>query len=174
MKILALDLATVTGVAIGNAGGIPTAWSVDLGEGRSQNARFANAIRLTQRLCEEHKPDLVAIEAPIGGMTTSHYLVGLWACVVGSATSSGCRSEKFDIASVRKHFLGKHLTVKHFPGMTKAAAKKEIKLAVVNRCGALGWVVRGHDAADAAATWDFACSTHHPSHHTTTIGGLFI
>lgn len=173
MKILALDIATTCGCAVGEAGGAPRAWSVDLGKRLSDRERFAKTIGLARWACQKYSPDLVAIEAPVGGPKTSHLLVGMWACAMGEATRAGVQVVKCDIPTVRKHFLGEHLTTKHFPGLAPAQATAEIKRAVMNRCRALGWEVEGHDAADAAAIWDYACAVHHPDHHTTTIGGLF-
>lgn len=173
MKILSLDIATNCGVCIGDAGAAPSAWAVDLGKGRSDAARFAKALRMTRHYLGKFEPDLVAIEAPIGGPKTSQLLVGLWACVTAEIENAGVASMKCNIGAVRKHFLGQHLTARHFPGKRPQDAKKEIKAAVMNRCRALGWEVSGHDAADAAAVWDYACATNSPNHHTTTIGGLF-
>lgn len=173
MKVVALDIATNCGVAFGEAGAAPRAWSVDLGKRASDQARFAKAIKLARWVCVTLQPDLIAVEAPVGGTKTSHLLVGMWACVMGEVHRNEVAVVKCDIPTVRKHFLGKHLTTKHFPHLPPAAAKKEIKRSVMNRCRALGWTVENDDAADAAAIWDFACATHHPTHHTTTIGGLF-
>ena len=173
MRVLALDIATNCGVCFGEAGAAPTAWSVDLGKKRSDAARFAKALRMTRHYIGKFKPDLVAVEAPVGGPKTSHLLVGLWACVTGEIECAGVPVLKCDISSVRKHFLGKHLTTKHFPHLQPRLAKLEIKRSVMNRCTALGWSVKNDDAADAAAVWDYACATNHPTHHTTTIGGLF-
>lgn len=173
MKVLALDVATTCGCAIGEAGGTPRAWSVDLGKRLSDGERFAKSIGLARWACQKFEPDLVAIEAPVGGAKTSHLLVGMWACIAGEVNRAGITSIKVNIAAVRKHFLGKHLTTKHFPGLRPDKAKLEIKRTVMNRCAALGWQVEDHDSADAAAIWDFVCATHHPSHHTTTLGGLF-
>jgi len=173
MLVLSLDIATTCGVALGEAGATPRAWTVDLGKGASDRARFAKSIRMARHYCEKFKPDLVAVEAPVGGPKTSHLLVGMWACVIGEIENAGIASMKCDISSVRKHFLGVHLTTKHYPGLSPSEAKKQIKLAVVNRCKLLGWQVDGHDAADSCAIWDYACALNHSSHHTTTIGGLF-
>lgn len=173
MRVLSLDIATRCGVAFGEAGAAPRAWSVDLGKGASDPARFAKSIGVARWACQKFEPDLVAVEAPVGGVKTSHLLVGMWACVLGECHRNGVSVVKADISSVRRHFLGKHLTTKHFPHLSAAHAKAEIKRSVMNRCRALGWDVEDHDAADAAAIWDYACATHHPDHHTTTIGGLF-
>jgi len=146
---------------------------VDLGKGRSDAARFSKAIRMARHYVAKFQPDLVAIEAPIGGPRTSHLLVGMWACVTGEVASAGVPCMKCDIGSVRRHFLGTNLTARHFPGLKPNQAKVEIKRAVMNRCRVLGWSVANSDCADAAATWDYACALNHSSHHTTTIGGLF-
>lgn len=164
MLVLSLDIATTCGVAIGTAGATPRAWSVDLGKGASDQARFAKTIGLVRWACAKYKPDLVAIEAPVGGKTTSHLLVGMWACAMGEANRQGVAVVKCDISSVRKHFLGKHLTTKHFPDLPAHRAKAQIKLSVVNRCRALGWDIEGHDAADAAAIWSYSVALHCPQH----------
>lgn len=170
MKVLALDIATVTGCAVGVAGDKPVAWSVDLGKAPDER-RFSNVLRLTSDLLAEHAPDLLAVEAPVGGPKTSHYLVGLLACVRGCAWNRSVPVEMCAIASVRKHFLGKALSTKDFPGLKPAAAKRAIKEQVMNRCALLGWNVPDADAADAAAVWDFTCSRHSKAHQT--VGGLF-
>lgn len=169
--ILALDIATQTGVAFGDRGGAPTAWSVDLGAGRSEDARFSRLLSLTHSLIEEHRPEIIAVEAPIGGPNTSHFLVGLIACVRGCAFNRGVPVQSCSIAAVRKHFIGKHLSAKDYPGMKPAQAKAAIKGVVMTRCKALGWKVTDADAADAMATWDFACAT--MGHQTAPVGGLF-
>lgn len=173
MKVLALDIATNCGVCFGEAGAVPRAWAVDLGKGRPDAARFAKALRMTRHYIAKFEPDLVAIEAPVGGPKTSQLLVGMWACVTAEIENAGVSSLKCNIGAVRKHFLGQNLTKKDFPGVPPAMAKKRIKGAVMNRCATLGWSVDGHDAADAAAVWDYACSTNCPTHSSTTIGGLF-
>lgn len=159
MKVLALDIATQMGVAVGESGESPVAWSVDLGKGCSEDARFSTALQISAALVKDHAPGLVAIEAPIGGPKTSHYLVGLVACVRGVCANRGITILMCDIGSVRKHFTGRAWTARDFPRLTKAKAKEAIKGKVLERCRLLKWQVPDHDAADAAATWDFACAT---------------
>lgn len=173
MKILALDLATNTGICVGLAGGDPLAWSENLGRG-SDDIRFGNLIKLTERLIAQHEPELVVIEAAIGGPKSSQYLVGLVACVKGVCARSGVPVEAMHLSSIRRHFLGKVLRVTDYPGMSRAAAKKAIKGEVMKRCAQLGWQVNGDDdAADAAALWEYACATKVRSHQTKPVGGLF-
>lgn len=177
MIVLALDLAGVTGVAVGSPGGQPAAWSVDLGKARSEDFRFSQALVLTQKLIQTHKPDLIAIEAPVGGPKTSHFLVGLVACVRGCAFNHRVKIESFNIASIRKHFVGGHITssaYKHLdPKKRKGAAREAGKSLVMQKCRLLGWEAEDDNAADACALWDAACSQLSRSHQISTIGGLF-
>lgn len=157
MLVLALDIATTTGIAVGNAGGAPRAWSHHLGKA-SKPERFSHMLRLTSDLIEEHKPDLVAVEEPSHGQFEDASLVGLWACAQGVAANRGIEAESWPVPSIRKHFLGRHYTARSFPDLPRAKAKAKIKALVVERCRVLGWGDMDADAADAAALWDFACS----------------
>lgn len=170
--ILALDVATRTGICVMRKGeNRPVAWSVDLGAGRSEDARFSAALVLTHGLIEKHKPDLIAIEGAVGGPKASAYLIGLVACIRGCAANRGIPVQSYPINSIRKHFLGRALGVRDFPALKPAAAKKAIKQAVMDRCRLLGWDVPDADAADAAALGDFACAC--LGAQTIPAGGLF-
>lgn len=173
MKVLALDVATQCGIAVGSSNRDPKCWSVDLGAGMSEGFRFSEALKLTHGLIATHNPDLIIVEAFIGGKNASAYLIGLVACVRGCAANRSVKCEMVFPATVRKHFLGKALTSRDFPGMKQAKAKIAIKERVATQCRALGWVVPDLDAADAAATWDWGCATHAPSYHSQPHGGLF-
>lgn len=185
MKVLAFDIATQTGLAVGNSSADPVCWSVNLGEApegrrmtnaekeRLDNRRFSNVLKLAHGLIAKHNPDLVIIEASIGGKNKSDYLIGLVACVRGCAANRGVKVEIVYPATVRKHFLGKALTSRDFPGMKPARAKIAIKERVATQCRALGWVVPDLDAADAAACWDWACATMVPNYQSKPAGGLF-
>lgn len=177
MIIVALDLASVSGVAAGSPGGRPKAWSVDLGQGRSEDARFSKALILTHKLIEAHKPDVLAIEAPVGGSKTSHFLVGLVACVRGCAFNRGVQVEPYNIASIRKHFCGGHVTSAAYghldPKKRKGAARAAGKNLVMQRCRQLGWEAEDDNAADACALWDYACSLQSRAHQVANLPGLF-
>lgn len=177
MIVLALDLASVTGAAVGSPGGVPTAWSVDLGQGRSEDARFSQALVLTHKLIETHKPDLIAIEAPVGGPKTSHFLVGLVACVRGCAFNRRVRIESYSIAAIRRHFVGGHVTSAAYghlePRKRKAAARSAGKNLVMQRCRQLGWHAEDDNAADSLALWDLACALESRSHQMSSAPGLF-
>lgn len=169
--IVALDIATVTGVAWGAARSRPSSTSVDLGQGRSEDARFSKALVLTHGLIEKHRPELIAVEAAVGGPKTSHFLVGLLACIRGCAFNRGVPVEVYPINSIRKHFVGKSLQVRDFPGLKPAQAKKQIKAVVMQRCRALGWDFPDDNAADALALLDFAHAVR--GVQTIPAGGLF-
>ncbi len=172
MTILALDVATKTGVAVGGPrSNRPTAWSVDLGKAQSHDRRFSNVLVLTHELIERHKPHLIVIEAPIGGRDASALLIGYVACIRGCAANRGIPIETFTSSSVRKHFLGRALAKRDFPHLNARAATIAIKQAVMDRCRLLGWDVPDADAADAAALWDCARATH--GAQTIPTGGLF-
>ncbi|HBU55375.1 hypothetical protein [Sulfitobacter pontiacus] len=173
MKILALDIATHTGIAVGSAGRDPQCWSVDLGEGLTEDYRFSEILKLTHGLIVTHEPDLIICEAFIGGKNASAYLIGLVACVRGCAFNRAVSCELVFPATVRKHFLGKAYTSRDFPGMKQAKAKIEIKKLVKQRAELMGWEIPDLDAADAAATWDWACATHVPNFQAKPVGGLF-
>lgn len=172
MKVLAFDVATVTGCAFGVAGDKPRAWAVNFGKASDED-RFSKALRMTATYIERFSPDLVAVEAPVGGREASALLIGMVACVKGEAARHGVRVVSYFPATVRKHFLGKALTGRDFPALNRAAAKKAIKGAVIARCNLLGWAVDGADAADAAALWDFATSIESRAHQMTSLPGMF-
>lgn len=162
IKIVALDTATKTGVAIGSAGETPRAFSVDIGK-VDWCIRFSRTLRLTHKLITEHKPDLVVVEAFVGGPKANTDLAGLVACVLGEADRLKVRTASYYPATVRKHFLG---------GVSRSN-RTPIKTQVFQKCTMLGWDVGDTDAADAAALWDFAASMESRSHQMTTVGGLF-
>lgn len=172
MKFLALDVATITGVAVGEPGGTPVAWSVDLGKKKSEDDRFAAALRMTHDLITKHTPTHIAVEAPVGGPKTSHYLVGLLACIRGTVRARGLPLEVCAISAIRKHFIGRNLQVRDYPGLKPAHAKAQIKGEVMARCRLLGWEPEDDNAADALALLDFALAKH-KAHQSVPAGGLF-
>lgn len=173
MKVLALDIATQMGCAFGRPLTTPAAWSVSFGELREHDARFAKALRFIRAMHMQLAPDLIAIEAPIGGKDASHYLIGLVAVMRAQAKDLGIQTVEYNIGSVRKHFIGKHFTKKDFPALTDTAATKIIKGKVLTRCRALGWQVQDFDQADACALWDYACARESTAHQVQNLPGLF-
>lgn len=164
MKILALDLASQTGIAFGRPGERPVLRTEKLGITHPQ--RFAQAMITTRKLCREFKPDLIVIEAPLaagGGGTKANpeLAMGIRGCVIGMAFIEGVSTAQYPVQTIRKHFLG-------HGGLKRAEAKRK----TVARCRALGWNPQTEDEADAAALWDLTCQLR-CKQSTAPMGGLF-
>lgn len=172
MKVLAVDLAATTGVAFGRPLTAPESWTVDFIKWRDE-ARLARVIRWVLHIQASLTPDLIAVEAPIGGKDANAMLIGMVACLRGQAHALGIRSVFYHAASVRHHFIGKSLTSRHFPDLKQAEAKLAIKNVVKQRCISLGWEPKTLDEADACALWDYACARESMEHQVANVGGLF-
>ena len=153
--VLALDLASVSGWAVGEPGGTPKHGSIRFAsKGASHEAIFHHAMQWIECRILIDKPDLIVWEAPLGGFkngkTTSDVstiLFGLPAIVGVVAYQHqifDCR--KADTAAVRHHFIGCN------PKRAKA------KPMVVRQCIAMGWEVADDNEADALATWSYMCA----------------
>lgn len=151
MKILAMDLASETGVAIGHADAAPVCLTERLGEpGDPHQSRFSYALNMMNLLIKKHRPDMVAIEqaiasGPVGGQSRVQLAMGFRACVMGVCKMRNTGVREFHVSTVRKHFIGNG-------GLGGEAAKK----AVMQRCKVLGWSIANHNEGDACAVWDYA------------------
>jgi hypothetical protein len=159
MTVLALDLASVSGWAVGEPGGEPLHGSIRFASpGASHEAIFAEAHRWTIGMVQEHKPTLVIWEAPLAGFKTgkttndvSTVLFGLPAVVGAAVYISGVFDiRKADTRNVRLHFIGCN---------PKRAVAKPM---VVRQCQAMGWQVYDDNEADALAIWHYMCSLIEP------------
>src|SRR5262249_28295699 len=130
----------------------------------SDNAIFANALAWFSTLLEpQPRPTMLMIEAmlPPEAMkgATSRMARDRLAGLHGIARAVAHLRGVYDIATVsvgdvRGHFIGQR-------GLKREAAKG----AVIERCRALGWIAADDedaDAADALATWSFACGIVRP------------
>lgn len=147
MIFIALDIATATGVAVGDPTGEPTFFTEKLGAG-SQGSRFAGMMLLVRRLIKDHQPNLIAIERIMaqgggGGQSRAELAGGLRGVVLCSAFVSNSRVREFYVATIRKHFIGE--------GRLK---RKEAKERTINECQMRGWQVENDNEADALALWD--------------------
>lgn len=174
MKVVALDIATSVGIAVGVAGGNPKAWGKSLGKKSDESRLFSNALLLTDLLIEQFRPDVLVYEGAVGGTRTSHYLVGVIACVRGAAARRGVPAHGYNIGAIRKHFIGKHITSAQYPDLKpsrrKLQARTDAKSAVRARCRQLGWGDLSEDAADACAVWDYGCAMLSRAHQSQPIG----
>ena len=164
MKVAGLDMATMTGVCLGEPGQTPEFRMVDLGKDYDHDTRFENALLLAQQLIAKDGVTFIAIEAPIKKKHdvtgTNILLMGMQACVRGWAHIKGIPCEPVEIATLDKHFLGQRI---HGSAERKEANKR--------RCWQLGWNPATSDEADAGAVWDWGCSRVSRSHaiHNTPL-----
>jgi crossover junction endodeoxyribonuclease RuvC len=114
--VLALDLASVSGWAVGEPGGKPEHGAIRFASvGASHEAVFAGAFKWMINMVTEHQPSLIVWEAPLPtsfsrGKTTADVtslLFGLPAIVGCVAYQLGIYDiRKADTRDVRLHFIG--------------------------------------------------------------------
>ncbi|MGD9544970.1 hypothetical protein [Methylocystis sp.] len=159
MLILALDIATYTGYALGRAGEIPASGSVRLkrpGE-PADVAAFNMRAFLRDRLALE-RPDLICIEHylnPVAQKSADAVILQLmcFGVAVAEAMARDIRLEKPAPATVRKHFIG----------AANMGERKATKAAVLNRARVLGYIprdCRDDNRADACAIFSFASANY--------------
>jgi hypothetical protein len=162
MLILALDLATTSGWALGPVGSVPSSGSVQLGRGGADDARiFGRALTwLSELMGDGRPPSLVIIEALLPptaqrGKTSRAVrdrLAGLRGIAKAVAHLRGIhRIEEATVADVRAHFIGDR-------SLKREAAKRE----VLRTCQRLGWSAADDNAGDALACWSYAASWFDP------------
>ncbi len=155
MRIMALDIATVTGFACGEAGSIPQSGSVRLkrpGEG-PDIAAFNMLAFLRDRFVLD-RPDLCCIEDflnPVAHKSADAVILQLqcFGVAVAVCRSYGVRYETPRPETIRKHFAGRG----------RAGSRQETKAMVLNRAKALGYIPRDckdDNRADACAAFDYA------------------
>lgn len=113
--VLALDLASVSGWAVGEPGAQPLHGSHRFASpGASHEAIFGNAMRWISKMLLEHRPDVIVWEAPLAtgrrstGADAATILYGLPAVIGAAAFLSkiyDCR--KADVRDVRRRLLGR-------------------------------------------------------------------
>jgi hypothetical protein len=158
--ILTLDLASSTGWAIARPGEKLRFGSVKLGlSGATPGEKFRGLRAWFMDMTALDTPYAVCFEAPlnigvmsrIGANADTVYLAfGLCAIIEEASLERGVTLiRQVNVQDVRKHFVGQR---------TFKGGRSESKRAVMSRCKQLGHDVKGDDAADAVAIWDYACS----------------
>ncbi|WMT90120.1 hypothetical protein [Pelagibacterium sp. H642] len=158
MKVMALDVATVTGWAVGEIGSKPLSGALRFaGKGTAHPRLWLKAMIWMHDQLKIHRPDVVYMEAAINSAslegksnpTTFVLLNGLQAVLATAVESRLPVSAKtIKVNTVRKHFLG----AGNIPGkVAKPMAKA--------KCIELGWVDddASFDRCDALAVWAAAC-----------------
>lgn len=162
VRILALDLATKTGWAIGESGKIVESGVQDFSvqRGESPGMRFLYFRSWLETLLTAIKPTLIVYEMPhLRGGATATVLVGLETRVHEVAAQRGIEYTKVHSAKVKKAVLGSG----------KATKEQVIEWAV----GVLGRPPASDDEADAVAilTWATRQFTVPGSHDEADQGG---
>lgn len=159
--IIGLDVATTTGIAVGDPGSKPLCWSECFGKTASHDIRFSEALKLTKRLIDKYQPRAIFLEAPIlkrrDKKANLVLLFGLQASIRAWAQIKGVPCKGIEIPTMDKHFIG-------MSGMKS----KDRKDAIAARCRQLGWTCPDQDSADAAAIWDYGCSLQSRAHSLAT------
>lgn len=160
-RILALDIASHTGIAIGVAGEIPLLMTMKFtreGEAASMDGVVAASARAQLwigQITQVHKFDRAAIEAPVPERSlqgnTNAWATFLKVGLITNAASAlrhlGIPVRYRNIGAVRKFFIGKG-----------NAEGKQAKRAARAVCRLLDWDAKNDDEGDAAALWAYECS----------------
>jgi hypothetical protein len=155
-NVLALDLATTTGWAYGEPGGIPVFGNLRFGSKGSRASSYrefrawldANWTSSKPRM----RPALIVYESPMipslmGGKTrieTTKLLFG-FAEHIEEWAYDRIELREASVGQVRSHFIGQNLKA------------KIAKPMVMERCHELGWMCQTTDESDACALWDYQC-----------------
>jgi hypothetical protein len=154
--VLALDLATETGFAIGRPGDEPQSGTVRFAsKGASHNAIAGGALAWLIAFTKEHPCDLAVIEQEVrkrqhwkSSTESDDITRGLIFMARGVLYERGIyKIELAAVNSVRKFFLGEG----NMP-------REEAKHRTVMRCRAMCWDPADDNAADALAMWAYQCA----------------
>lgn len=159
MDILALDIATVTGFAQGESGGMPMSGAVRLKrrDERAETAAFNMLAFLRDRFVLQ-RPDMVFAESylnPAGHKSADAIIlqIMLYGVVAAMSQAYAIRFEHAAPATIRKHFVG----------CANAGDRAKTKALVLRQARALRYIdhaCTNDNIADAVAAWEFAAATH--------------
>jgi crossover junction endodeoxyribonuclease RuvC len=161
-RILALDLASRTGWAVGDpTDARPASGSIRFATpGASLGTVYSGCRQwLSDFVAADPEIRLIVFEAPMApqhmaGVTTAHIiriLIGLCAVTEEFAYSRGLDVREAKVSDVREHFLG-----------TNRIKRKEAKASTIASCHRLGWAPADDNAADALALWHYQASIFDP------------
>tara|TARA_A100001391_G_scaffold204705_1_gene201375 strand:- start:2715 stop:3248 length:534 start_codon:yes stop_codon:yes gene_type:complete len=162
MKIMALDVATVTGFAVGTVGEVPISGALRFAERGAPPVRvwFKAMVWMHEQL-KVHQPDVVYMEgainsASLGGKSNPSTFILLNGLQAVLSTVVEARlpvsAKTIAVSTVRKRFLGK--------GNLRSEDAKPMAKA---KCIELGWVddEATFDQCDALGVWAAACEIEH-------------
>lgn len=163
-SILAIDLASKTGLAEGRPGEKPRLRTIEFAPGGDVFDFYGALTAWMATKLRDNPPDLIAIEEPIAPSAikghTSHdttmKTIGGFAIIVGIIKCKNIPFEPVRVATWRKHFIGSGVLASIDD---RDARRKEGKRMVIHRCRLLGWAPEDDNQADAAGIWDWAGAT---------------
>jgi hypothetical protein len=161
--IWALDIATVTGFAVGRVGEKPKAHAIRFAPvGGTSDALFAGCYEwFLETLERAEHPDILAIEEllpPIArrGATntqTQHRLAGLHGIIRAMARHAQIpETVSANVLDVRQHFI-----------QARNLPRDEAKRAVLSTCKLLGWAAADDNCGDALALWSYTAGLINPA-----------
>lgn len=158
MTLLAFDLATQTGWAVGARE--PVMGSRRLGPvGCAHSVVGGGLLYLMDELISKHKPELILFEEPIKRIVQSdgkgnkgiqlnpatlYRLGGLAFLCEAVASTHGIPVQAVNLHAARTMFLGRGATPR---------GRLNVKAAVMEGCRLRGWHVENDDESDAACIW---------------------
>jgi hypothetical protein len=162
MKVLALDLATCSGFAVGEVGETHPHFGVIRFSAKdgTRKALFGGALRWLNQTLTTHQPGIIAFEEPLhfglrrgaSQAGNDELAYGLPAIVQAVAFLRGIYDiRQVRTVEVRRFFIGDN--------PKRAVGKRETML----HCRALGLPVEDDNAADALAIWFFVCAQIDPT-----------
>lgn len=171
MNVLALDLATHLGWAIGSPGMNRPRWgSFKLPSTGDNIGRFtlAFSVWLTGFIAEE-PVDRIVMEATVLPDKTQRAtllkLYGLAIKVEEIGEGIGIGVSEVRIQSWRKHFLGRASAPPHFKGTDR---RKWVKDQAIKSCARRGWLTDDDNEADALGILDYSLCMLSPSYRART------
>lgn len=151
MIVAGLDVATQTGVCLGEPGQTPTFWTEDFSHPLHEE-RGAKALRFANRLIKEHGVQAIGIEAPIkmrhDKTATNELLMGLVFNIRSWAAVQGIPCKTIPIQTIDKRFLG----------IVQKGGRDARKAAIWKHCQLVGWNPQTQDEADAGSVHWAMCA----------------
>ena len=100
--VMALDLATTTGWAVGAPGELPAHGSVKFGGTSSHEAAFAGAMNWAAEKCKVYRPGLIVWEAPLAGFKSGRTTNNVTTILYGLPAVIGAVAYNLGIFNIRK------------------------------------------------------------------------
>lgn len=164
MRLLYLDLATVTGWAVGDVTDHPAFGSIRLPKTGRNLGQYGNAFEdwLCDKIAKE-KPTHVGFESPFLGaglnLNTTRKLTGLCFVTEMACEREGIGVSETNYSKVRVYALGD----RKLPKLPAKERKIEWKKRMVQAAQFRGYDVHDDNEADAVLGWEYTAKTRFPN-----------